>query len=74
MFVRRFLQTTQAKQLDVEKNAHIATGVTGRINTVHTTKNNRHNRKLAQKKRLSCFPVQNTNSKKRKQTKLNRLN
>lgn len=56
MFVRRLLQTTQ-KELDVEKNAHIATGVTGRINTVHTTKKNRHNRKFAQKKRLSCFPV-----------------
>lgn len=53
MFVWRFLQITQGKQLDIKKkkkNAHIATGVTGRIFTVHTTKSNRHNRKFAQKK------------------------
>lgn len=53
MFVRRFLQITQAKQLDVKKNAHIATGVMERIYTVHTTKSNRHNRK--HRKRI--YPV-----------------
>lgn len=31
--VCRFLQTTQAKQLDVKKNAYIATEVTKRIDT-----------------------------------------